>query len=309
MTVGTQKEIGRTLVDHEAYNRYLFVAEKGIQLLGNTNLIEGGGKISSKDLRAIEKFHREVSPVNPSNQWRLKKRVFSGNEFSRGEIKDPSYFGNWESPGGPLEHIELATAATGIILTELKANLKDETQEDKGIAEAINELKKLNPYLIAATAALHDEGREITHTFFRNELVGEALLRRIGIREQILDIMPGEDVMQMAPEDSLVDKIFELSPSAVIVRIADELGKRKSGTNRLISIEDYGNKWAKNYEEKPPSGWGSDAWMRQSMQLHIDNTPRYFRALDIWVKAVSNLTLENLSEKLNGSLSPGLKQI
>ena len=95
---------------------------------------------------------------------------------------------------------------------------------------------------------------------------------------------------------------------AVVVRLADEFGKRVPGTSRTYQPEDYTawdrNIWVKGYISRPLTKIKQDEWMRGQMQLHVDNVPRYFEALDTWVKTISNITLNDLTMFLNEELSP-----
>jgi hypothetical protein len=64
--------------------------------------------------------------------------------------------------------------------------------------------------------------------------------------------------------------------------------------------------------QRPSSGRASDDFMRKEidnitrMQLHVNNVPRYFEALDAWVRSVSTLTLKDITTILQEKLSDSL---
>ena len=303
----------RALLDIEAGHRYERVVDAEANTFTGSNLLTVGVQITDADLKLIAKFHSQVSPTNPGHPYRLQKPTYTDEDFGH-RITDVSFFGNWESSGGPLEHIEQATAAAAEILQILQSRLRQpEENQPQWQNDAVDVIQRSYPNFVAAAAALHDDGRLVTHIYWTNELIGSALHRRIGIRPDLMSIMPREDVMQVPLDLNMDSKIQSLPPLAVIVRLADEFGKRAPMTNRLYMPKDYDswdrNAWAKGYIEKSESGRPSDKTMRERMQLHVDNVPRYFQALDNWVRAVSTLTLEELCQKLSEKLSPGLPQI
>lgn len=298
MSEQTVEQVKRPLVitDKEARNRYEYVVQKGKEIFENSALVDPAKEITQNDLDLIVLFHREVSPTNSNHPWRMRRE--EGRAIEREQIVDSSFFSNWEAPGGPLEHIQLASKAAQILVEEIRKHLKK--PEDISI----------NPLHAAAAAALHDEGREVTHLFYTNDLIGRRLLQRIGIREDILAVLPSEEIMQIPLNKSMDEAIQTLSAETVIVRIADEFGKRVSGTNRLYQPEDYTawdkEAWAKSYIARPPSGRSSDQWMREHMELHVANVPRYFQALDNWVRTRTTLTLTDLTRIVNRELSQTL---
>src|SRR3989344_7112623 len=299
------------LVDIEAGQRYRFVAETGQLLFKNSALTNSSKEITLDELVLIDEFHRAVSPVNTDRPWRAQQEQRS---IARGEIVDPSTYGNWEAPGGPHEHIHLATRAAEIITNEIQKHLKnpDELQTDweKTTQEKV---KGTNSLHAAAAAGLHDEGREITHIFYSNELIGTSLLRRMGVRQDIIDVLPSKSVMLTLEDQSMDEVIRGLIPEAVILRIADEFGKRAPGKNRLFQLSDDDEKnqeaWAQRYINRPLSGRPSDKRMRENIALHNKNARRYFEALDNWLKAVSNITLNDLARILNKQLAPTLEPL
>lgn len=283
----------RILVDTEAQERFNRIVEVGKQIFADSALVDSSKPITQEDLDKIATFHKDVAPTNPDNLFRVEK---GDRSLERGEIADNIPFGNWEQPGGPLEHIRLATQAA----------------ED--VARLLN-IEGVDPMRVAAAAALHDEGREVTHLFYTNEVIGRAMLNKIGVRRDVSDIMPSESVMLTPTDQSMDDAISNLPPESVIVRIADEFGKRFPGTNRIYQPEDYDawdrQKWADSYTNRPPSGRLSDNWWREQRQLHVDNVPRYFKALDHWVQGATKgtLSLKDVTVRLDQELSPQLRPL
>lgn len=300
----------RVLVDKEASERYERVIGVGRRVFAGSALLDSSKPITAKEVDLIAQFHKEVSPENPQASWRLTREDRS---IEKGQIVDRSSFGNWEAPGGPLEHIELATQAALIIVEELKTHLKSaDSVSDQLAKEAINAVQGLNPYHTAVVAGLHDEGREVTH-LLSNEVIGRRLLQRIGIREDITSILPDEKVMQVSLDESMDEYMQHMNPETIIARIADDFGKRKGGTNRLQQPQDIDYKaeeaWAKNYLNRPFSGRPSDKWARERLPLHVENALRYLVALNNWVRGVSTLTLTDITRKVNEQLAPTLKPL
>jgi hypothetical protein len=303
----------KLLIDKEAGERFTFVVRKGREMFNNSPLLDSGRPISYADLEPITSFHKEVSPQNPQHPFRLDKKE---RGIAEGEIADSSFYSNWESPGGPLESINLARDSAPIILDFLISNLKleDDSSAD-WVRKAMGELKSTKPEIVAAASALHDEGREITHIFYTNDLIGTRLLRKIGIREDIVSILPDEKVMLTPQTESMDEAIQNLPIAAVIVFLADDFGKRVPGTNRLFQPEDFSQEevenWAENYLSRPFSGRPSDRFGRENMNLHVANVPRYLSAMDNWIRALTGKTLKDLALALNQELAsslPGLAE-
>ncbi len=330
------------LVDKELGERYEKIARIGRDILEGSPILMresdralGGhdlaqaiadrdSRLREDDVTLVKRFldDPDVSPA--LSRWRQSKREIP---FGIGDLVDESTYGNWSSPGGPREHIFLAMDAASILA----------------------EVFDINRHKMAIVAGLHDVGRLHTHTFYVNDLIGAALLRRMGVWQDLIETMPDEQVMltptpdreavktalakakntsvddvsshelQATIEDQADDDmetvIDNLTPEQVIMRIADEFGKRAPGTNRLYSPADYNawdrSKWLAGYQSKAPSGRPSDAWWRTQQKLHVDNVPRYFKALDTWVRKHSSdkLNLESISQMLNDRLAPQLIQL
>ncbi len=214
-------------------------------------------------------------------------------------LSDSSKYDNWELPGGPLESFLLTGEAAEFFTREIMSHLRPEAHLN------------VDPFHAKAAALLHDVGRVLTHTYYSNEVLGSAALKKMGIREDIRNILPEETIMLTTPvsQEAMDRAIRSLDPAAVIVRMADEFGKRYPGSRRLYTPEDYDtwdrNAWAANYLSRPPSGSASEAFMRSEaptivkgqeiggrviktqMDLHVANVPLYFAALDSWVNSVS----------------------
>lgn len=298
---------GKYFFDPEAQVRFDDVVGFGREIFKQSGLIDTHLEISVDDLNKIAQFHKSVSPVNPEHPWRPVKE-------ERPIARDPSFFSNWEAPGGPLEHIELASEAARIITDNLQSHLKHDDQLNDPLLRGIaHDIRDISPLHAAAAASLHDEGREVTHLFYTNEQIGRTLLKRVGIRDDLLKVLPDEKVMLTPRDKDMSEVIHDLPPEAVIVRIADEFGKRFPGSNRLYQPDDYTawdrEKWAEGYISKPSANRPSDTFMRENMQLHVDNVPRYFEALDEWVRSISTLTLEDITRVLNTSLVPSLRPL
>lgn len=287
--------------------RYQFIVEEGRKIFQGSGIVDNSIPITESDVDRVHQLHKIISPKN----WDYKTAIGSQ------QIEDPSTFGNWEDPGGPLEHINLAMESAPILLEEILKNIKSaDDVDDARVKSAIESLKKANPNLLAVAAGLHDEGRELTHIFFRTDLVGGSLLNKIGVIDAIKKILPEEKLMLTPLDQSMDEAVLNMNPEAVLIRIADDFGKRKKGTGRLMQPNDVTEasqeEWANTYEEKPFSGAASDAWMRKRFKLHSLNGVRYNVALSNWLIETTGKPLEHytllLNEKLAPTLPPVLKE-
>ncbi len=309
-----------TLVDKEIGERFEMILDALSDHYTTTDLVEANQEkhISLDDITAIHFAHHRISPI--TSNWRLERANKSND---RGEIADASTYSNWEAPGGPLESIDYASDVAYRLVSLLHEHLKPEEEVDDAWKKSWQEVQQIDPLHAAAAGLLHDEGRFLTHTYYTNEMLANPLYRRLGIRKDIVSVLPSEQVMQVLLDESMDDVIRDLNPEAVIVRIADEFGKRFPGTNRLYQPQDYDTwdrqRWADGYMNRSSSGRPTDDYMRKEavdrngngigmtrMQLHVDNVPRYFTALDNWVRNVSTLTLEDITREIDKELSPTL---
>lgn len=314
MTENDDKRPGVS-VDREAGERFDYLVEVGREMFAGTGLVDPAKEITRQDLQTIADFHRKVSPENPEHPYRTDKKTPEELQAMRemGLIADPAYNKGWESPGGPAKHIELATQAAEIIVKELQSHLKGEAEAGSEWAVVLEQIRQIDPYHAAAAAAFHDDGRFVTHTYFTNELIGAALLRKMGIREDIIRVLPNERVMLLPDKESMADQIRNLPAEAVIVRIADEHGRRNGKSNELYQKRHCTKEsllaWGKGYSAKPLSGRPSDRRMHQTMPRHLENEMRYSDALDTWTRNVSALSLTEITDRLNSELAPTLRQI
>lgn len=296
--------------DSEAAERYKLVTDVGKNMFENTALADAARPITQDDLRLIRQYHRKISPANPDSPWR---RETVNKSLDKGEIVDPSTYDNWEAPGGPLEHIELATKAAEIIVRTVQNHLKSEDKvDDPRLKQIIRIIHKIDPLHTAAAAGFHDEGRELTHIFYTNEVIGKKLLERMGIRRDIREIMPEEQVLLLPPEQDMMERIRDLNPEEVLLWIADIQGKRKPGMNRLLRMSDINQKgavekWAAGYTSRPFSGRASDNFFRKHAALHNANSQRFLQALHDYISDVSDLTYEDLENILARELQPELQ--
>ena len=305
----TQKP--KILTDEEAGQRYHHLVALGKEKFKGTALVDSSLQITDADITALVEFHHESSPMNQKSPWRQAQEARSRDN---GQIVDSSTYANWEAIGGPLEHINLASDAAKIIVGLVKEYARASQESDPSwLQRRKAEINQVEPLHAAAAALIHDGGREVTHIFYTNEVIGRALLRKTGIREDLQDVLPNEQLMLTPPDEDFDEALQQLSAEAVIIRLADEFGKRFPRTNRIYQPSDYDtwdrDAWAAGYMSKPLSGRPSDAWMRTQMQLHVDNVPRYFAALDNWVRACTTLTLQELCEELSARLNPTLQQL
>jgi len=297
--------------DPELRARYADIVGIGQRIFGNSALTNSSLEVESQDLVKIGEFLGECSPERTG--WRLKNQFPKESDvegrLSSKKYADWSSFGNWSEAGGPLESFELASESSAIILDLILKNPKEDG--DSRVSKTLEVLQHSNSNLLRSAGLLHDVGRLLTHLFLTNEKIGNLMLRKIGIRDDIVSILPDEKVM-LTPHDQSMDSVIqEMNPNAVIIRIADELGKRFPGSQRLYRPEDFDEsnreQWARNYIGRPPTGRASDRKMRSKMPLHVSNVQRYMEGLDKWVRDISTIDgLNEISNTLNTQLSPVL---
>lgn len=304
-----ESEMGKKFDDPELRDRFSDIVEVGQRIFGQSALVEMSREVTAPDLIRIGEFLGECSPIRTG--WRLEKGTHSiESRLSSRKYVDWSTFGNWADPGGPLESFHLASESSALILDLLRSNPRAGSDSDY-VDTTISKLSETNPDLLRAAGLLHDSGRLLTHLFLTNEKLGDLLLKKIGIRDDIVSILPQENVMQIESTEDMDDVLNGLDPRAVIIRIADEFGKRYPGSNRLYQPSDYDSwnrqEWARNYVNRPKTGRASDRVMRKRMPLHVNNVPRYFAALDNWVRGISTIDgLDEIASTLNAQLSPVL---
>ena len=120
------------------------------------------------------------------------------------------------------EHVELASRYARIFGKKL---------QDKGVL--------VNPHELEVLGMIHDIGRIISpHRFFRTNLVGEALLKRLGVREDLIGKQVPE--MRLFGRDGNIASANQLTIEQQVLMLADNLG-RKVEDGSLISFEQIGD--------------------------------------------------------------------
>lgn len=304
----TPGTLGSTVPESDIAQRFKFVVETGLKIFGGSALTDSSQPIAQTDLDLIPLFFRReqgVAPTRPDAPWRLSALTNTDPRFNgpRPDGKpwrpvDGSYFGNWEAPAGPLEHIILAQKAGEFFTNQIKQHLRPDLADSEA-----QEMRSLSAKHAAAAAGLHDAGRTITHAFWSTDMIGGAALNEIGIREDLRRVMPREEVMQTPLDQSMDEVIENIGPEAVIVRLADEFGKRQPGTSHTYLVSGYeewvtsggADKWAETYTSRPGTGLKYETKFRENVQLHKDNVGRYFAALDKWIQNRTTLNLGELT--------------
>lgn len=92
-------------------------------------------------------------------------------------------------------------------------------------ARMIGERLDMNPYELEVMGLLHDVGRFFTHRYYRNDLLGDLFLRKLGLRNDLLKKMPS---LRGYVGPKVYREIEDLSVSQRIIGMADFCGKRKS---------------------------------------------------------------------------------
>lgn len=93
-------------------------------------------------------------------------------------------------------------------------------------ARKIAERLGLNPNEFEVRGLFHDIGRFVTHRYFRNDLLGDLLLRELGVKKSFLAKMPSLRGY-VGPMPIIYKSIEDLSVEQRIIDIADLCAKRK----------------------------------------------------------------------------------
>jgi hypothetical protein len=97
----------------------------------------------------------------------------------------------------------------------------------------------VNPFELEALGVLHDIGRLISpHRYLRTTLVGESLLKRLGVREDLRDKQVPE--MRLFGRGEDITSANQLTIEQQILWLADNLG-RKAEDGDLIRFEQLGD--------------------------------------------------------------------
>lgn len=311
------------LVDREAGERFVDVADtlRRVLVAGQSPLLEEYKHLRSVDEADINLWtntRRVLSPLRKGYEWRPKSRATTSDWHQRkienGRIADNSFYGNWESPDGPLEHIELATRCGMWGMPIILQHLKDPNEvDDPRIADTIKAIRDTNQFLVIAGVAMHDDGRLVTH-LPSNGPIGKAMLRKIGVRPDIAGIIPDEETFfGAAPDEDMNERMINAGFGRVLVTLFDNFSKRFPKSNRLYKPDDFTPEkmqaWADGYGKRPYSGRPSEKRFKDMLQLHVDNEKRVFDGLGWWLQSVTDLTLDQFTSMMNERFAPELPQL
>lgn len=154
-------------------------------------------ELESSALVAVRGF--EAEDVNAVRNFLLKASPYVGNKLY------PNY---WEH----------------ILLTSIYARVFGEF------------IPSINPFEVESLGLLHDVGRLVVpHRYYRNDVIGKALERHAGIREDFSAGMePLDSILGM--RDS-IKGVKDLSLAQAVILVSDNLG-RVNSTGQLIMLED-----------------------------------------------------------------------
>ena len=98
---------------------------------------------------------------------------------------------------------------------------------------------QVNPHELEACSMIHDIGRLISpHRYFRTNLVGESLLLRLGVREDVRRKQVPE--MQLFGRGGNITNINQLTLGQQVLLFADNMG-RKTEDGNLIRFDQLGD--------------------------------------------------------------------
>lgn len=114
----------------------------------------------------------------------------------------------------------------------------------------------MSPEEAQCLALLHDLGRMVVpHRYLRTDLVGQRLIQRIGIREELWRKQP--PVPSILGRGKAVGSINDLSPAQRLMDVADNLGKRNQDGTLFNEeqMKDYNSNRTERYKEV---AWSSE---------------------------------------------------
>jgi hypothetical protein len=279
-------------LDRELHERFQYVTTIGQEIFTGSAIVDSARRIERSDIDLIFEFYKATSPVNPSSPWRVVARPVES--FAADQIVDTSSFGTWEQPSGMLEHLLLTSQAAEFLVRRL------------GIEDQVD------PLYAAAAGALHDP-RLFTHLFYPNEIIGRRLLLNVGVRPEIINAMPKENLFLNPTHQALQAAINSLPLDALLVRFADQFAKRVKGTDRIPTLEEVlafdSVGWGKANTDRADSRRPSDAWWISQLPIHLANVSQFFTAINARIEETGNLSVRELSVELNQELSPALRRL
>ena len=144
------------------------------------------------------------------------------------------------------EHIDLVAMYARIFSKKL---------QDKGVS--------VNPYELEALGLIHDIGRIISpHRFYRTNLVGEALLKRLGVREDLRNKQVPE--AQLFGRGGSLTSTSQLTIEQQVLILADNLG-RKVKNGSLIRFEQIGGLTSQQVEQYQGEVFPSERFGKQRL--------------------------------------------
>ncbi|MEK7125590.1 MAG: HD domain-containing protein [Patescibacteria group bacterium] len=194
----------------------------------------------------------------------------------------------------------------------LQAHMQLTAMFTRRIAEKLH----MNPNELEALAWLHDIGRTITHRLFRNDLLGDLLLKKMGIREDFLKKMrPLADYLGPAATRK-VRTIDDISPEERVLQIADFAGKRNA-VGEIASFDEmleYHRQSRKRYEDVTglKQVWPSELYASRHMMPGeddpgiIEGGAKIYEGIRDWLKEqgvdIEELRQEFIKEEVNEKL-------
>lgn len=132
-----------------------------------------------------------------------------------------------------IDHLGIVTSLSSRIADRLKESNPDLYGD-------------INVYDVEAAALLHDDGKRTSFKWYHNEIAGDIVAEKIGIKQPILDNMPNAkydiafmNTIEGQYTDADVERYIEsLSIEKRIIMIADILGKREVKTWGLQPFKD-----------------------------------------------------------------------
>lgn len=144
------------------------------------------------------------------------------------------------------EHVELASRYARIFGKKL---------QDKGVS--------VNPHELEVLGMIHDIGRIISpHRFFRTNLVGESLLKRLGVREDLLSKQVPE--AQLFGRGGNIASANQLTIEQQVLMLADNLG-RKVEDGSLIRFEQIGDLTDQQVKQYPGEVFASERFGKKRL--------------------------------------------
>jgi FMN phosphatase YigB (HAD superfamily) len=268
----------------------------------NLNLPRGPLRegVDTPSEEAAEAFNRLIYSAKET----FKDTAFvTGEEFTQDDVEKVKDF-----------YRRAATADPWIFNQSTQETLFLVGRYSRLIGEHLNKTGNydLNLDKLEALGLLHDIGRTFSHRRYRNDQIGDWMMKKAGFREEFLELIPSEEHWLPVVEEGEVDfeatriKYIDTSeernlPERAVVTIADIIGKIENG--RIITWEEFKQTTRKRLHQPQRKTSGPKEYVRmKSVMDNIDSVMKFYESLGDWLEGEMGTDLEGLVVEMQEDL-------